>query len=327
MKIGSEILYLSKNHISSLNVEMSVVISLLEESFLEKAKGNVDALAKIELHPKRDDNFINAMLCSFPKFNVAGLKWISAYPGNREKGLPYISGLIVLNDQETGFPMAIMEAGILTAIRTGAVTGLSAKYLARKDSQTVAILGCGVQARTQLEAVLAICPEITTVKTFDINIEAIDRFAQEMETRFKVRVEKANNPQQAVEGSDIIITAGPILTSPDPVIEGSWLKEGCFGAPIDYDSYWRKSGFEAADRIYVDDVPQFESHRKMGYFSTVPTVYGDLADLVSGKISGRLNDSERIMAINLGLSLEDIAVAALVYDRALKQGLGQLLPV
>jgi len=148
-----------------------------------------------------------------------------------------------------------------------------------------------------------------------------------METRFKVRVEKANNPQQAVEGSDIIITAGPILTSPDPVIEGSWLKEGCFGAPIDYDSYWRKSGFEAADRIYVDDVPQFESHRKMGYFSTVPTVYGDLADLVSGKISGRLNDSERIMAINLGLSLEDIAVAALVYDRALKQGLGQLLPV
>lgn len=327
MKIGSEILYLSKDHIGSLNLEMSDVISLLEESFLEKAKGNVDALPKVELHPKRDDNFINAMLCSFPKFNAAGLKWISAYPSNREKGLAYVSGLIVLNDLETGFPITIMEAGILTAIRTGAVTGLSAKYLARRNSQTVAILGCGVQARTQLEAVLAICPEINTVKAYDINNEATTRFVMEMELRYKVKFEPALDPQRAVEGSDIIITAGPINTSPDPIIEGAWLKEGCFGAPIDYDSYWRKSGFEAADRIYVDDVPQFESHRAMGYFSSVPTVYGDLAGLVSGKISSRINDSERIMAINLGLSLEDIAVAALVYNHALKQGLGQLLPV
>ena len=215
----------------------------------------------------------------------------------------------------------------MTAIRTGAVTGLSAKYLARKDSHSVAILGCGVQARTQLEAVLAICPEIKTVKAYDINNDAVTRFAQEMELRFKVTVEHAFSPQKAVEGSDIIITAGPILSSPDPVIEGAWLKEGCFGAPIDYDSYWRKSGFEAAARIYVDDVPQFESHREMGYFSTVPEVYADLADLVSGKISGRLNDSEIIIAINLGLSLEDIAVAALVYAHAQEQGLGQVLSI
>ena len=98
MKLGSEILYLSRNNIGSSSIRMSDVINLLEESFLEKAKGTVDALPKIELHPKRDDNFINAMVCSFPKFNVAGIKWISAYPGNREKDLPYLSGLIVLND-------------------------------------------------------------------------------------------------------------------------------------------------------------------------------------------------------------------------------------
>ena len=326
MKIGSELLYLSRNDVVSLNMGMAETISLLEEAFLEKSKGNVDAMPKIELHPKRDDNFINAMLCSFPN-KAAGIKWISAYPGNREKGLPYLSGLIVLNDSETGIPLAIMEAGILTAIRTGAVTGLSAKYLARKDSQTVSILGCGVQARTQLEAVLATCPEIQLVKAYDISQEAVARFATEMEDQFKVRVEKAENPQVAVMNSDVIVTAGPILANPDPVIEGSWLKEGCFGAPIDYDSYWRKSAFEDASRIYVDDVPQFESHRTMGYFNAVPPVYGDLADLVSGKISARLNDSERIIAVNLGLSLEDIAVAAMVYDQALKQGLGQLLPV
>ncbi|GAB6171161.1 alanine dehydrogenase [Paradesulfitobacterium aromaticivorans] len=327
MKIGSELLYLSRNDIASLNMGMAETISLLEESFLEKAKGMVDALPKIELHPKRDDDFINAMLCSFPKFKAAGLKWISAYPGNREKGLPYLSGLIVLNDSETGIPLAIMEAGIMTAIRTGAVTGLSAKYLARKDSQTVSILGCGVQARTQLEAVLATCPEVKLVKAYDISQEAAARFATDMVVKFKVTVEKAQSPQAAVMDSDIIVTAGPILANPNPVIEGSWLKEGCFGAPIDYDSYWQRSAFETMSRIYVDDVPQFESHRTMGYFNAVPPVYGDLADLVSGKISGRLNDSERIIAVNLGLSLEDIAVAAMVYDQALKQGLGQLLPV
>ncbi len=327
MKIGSELLYLSRKEIGALDIGMAKTISLLEESFWEKARGTVDALPKIELHPKRDDNFINAMLCSFPKYDAAGLKWISAYPGNKAKGLPYLSGLIVLNDPETGIPLAILEAGILTAIRTGAVTGLSAKYLARPDSQTVAILGCGVQARTQLEAILAACPEVRLAKAYDVDAAAATRFARDMEDRFNVSVEQTANPRVAVEGSDIIVTAGPILANPNPVIEGSWLKEGCFGAPIDYDSYWRKSAFDAAARIYVDDVPQFESHRTMGYFGAVPPVCGDLADLVAGKISARQNGQERIIAINLGLSLEDIAVAAMVYRHALEQGLGQLLSI
>ena len=327
MKIGSELLYLSRKEIGSLDIGMAKTISLLEEAFLEKAKGTVDALPKIELHPKRDDNFINAMLCSFPKFNAAGLKWISAYPGNKAKGLPYLSGLIVLNDPETGIPMAIMEAGILTAIRTGAVTGLCAKYLARPDSKTTAILGCGVQARTQLEAILAACPQVCHINAYDIDAAAVTRFAREIEERFKVIVEQCSNPRSAVEGSDIIVTAGPILANPDPVIEGSWLKEGCLGAPIDYDSYWRRSAFDAAARIYVDDIPQFESHRTMGYFGAVPPVYGDLADLVAGKISARRDKQECIIAINLGLSMEDIAVAAMVYRHALEHGLGQVLSV
>lgn len=326
MKIGSELLYLSRNEVASIQIGMAEIIRLLEEAFLEKAKGNVDALHKTELHPKRDDDFINAMPCSFPH-KAAGIKWISAYPGNKDKGLPYLSGLIVLNDPQTGIPLAIMEAGIITAIRTGAVTGLAAKYLARQDSRTVAILGCGVQARTQLEAVLAVSPGIQLVKAYDVIPEAASRYTAEMGDKFKVRMEITASPEAAVRDSDIIVTAGPILSSPNPVIEGSWLKEGCFGAPIDYDSYWKKSAFEAAARIYVDDVAQFDSHRPLGYFSAVPPVYGELADLVAGKISARLNDTERLIAVNLGLSLEDIAVASQVYEQALKKGLGRILPV
>ena len=323
---ASQLLYLSASDISSLNMTMTDIIALLEEAFIEKGNGSVQALPKIELHPRLDDNFINALVCSFPKYHAAGIKWISAYPSNKEKGLPYLSGLVILNNPDNGMPIAVMEAGVITALRTGAVTGLAAKYLARPDSECAAILGCGVQARTQLEAIMAACGKLKLIKAYDVVPAAREGFCREMSERFQVEVQAVSSPRDAVIESDIIITAGPIFKQPQPVIEASWLKEGCFGAPIDYDSYWQQSAFEAATRIYVDDVDQFEQHRQFGYFRTVPPVFGDLGQLISGQIVGRKNKSEIIIAINLGLSLEDIAVGALVYRLALQKGIGSVLP-
>lgn len=325
MMTESTLLYLSSQDIRSLNITMTEIITLLEEAFMEKAKGTVQVLPKNELHPQTDDNFINAMVCSFPKFHAAGIKWISAYPTNKDKGLPYLSGLIVLNNPETGLPFTIMEAGVITALRTGAVTGLSAKYLARKDSEIASILGCGVQARTQLEAILGTNPNLKLIKVFDILPNKSKEFSSEMQRRFNITVKPVFTAREAAEDSDIIITAGPILKNPQPVIEASWLKEGCFGAPIDYDSYWLTSAFEAASHIFVDDIAQFEYHRNLGYFGGVPPVSGELANLISGERPGRTNELEKILAINLGLSLEDIAVAALVYKLASEKGIGTAL--
>ena len=287
MKIGSQLLYLSRKDIESLQLQMNEVINVLEEAFIEKAENRIELPPKTGIRPQNNDAFINAMLCSIPKFNAAGVKWVAAYPQNKRRNLPQITGLIILNCPETGLPLAIMEGSLLTAIRTGAVTGLSAKYLAKKDSSIASIIGCGVQASTQLEALLATTPDLQLIKTYDINSEALELFSRKMQERFGVNIESTNSAKEAVLDSDIIITAGPILKKPQPTIEASWLKEGCFGAPIDYDSYWHKCALESAEHIYVDDTTQFEYYRSLGYFQDVPPVFGDLSQLISGKIPDR----------------------------------------
>jgi ornithine cyclodeaminase/alanine dehydrogenase len=152
---------------------------------------------------------------------------VSGYPDNGQRGLPYISGLLVLNDAETGLPYTVMDCTWITAHRTGAATALSAKYLARPDSHTVGILACGVQGRTNLEALAALFP-LQQVYAYDILPQAQDRYVTEMSTRLGIKVVGVDHPRQAVVESDLVVTAGPILKHPRPAIERDWLQPGAF---------------------------------------------------------------------------------------------------
>jgi ornithine cyclodeaminase/alanine dehydrogenase len=164
------------------------------------------------------------------------LKWVSGYPGNPAKGLPYISGLLVLNDDETGFPLAVMDCTWITAMRTGAASALAARYLARPESETVGILGCGVQGRTNLEALKCLFP-VRRVFAYDRKPEAAARYAQEMAGRYGIEVTAVNNPRQAVTGCDMVVTAGLISLKPHATIKAGWLDAGAFASLVDYDSF------------------------------------------------------------------------------------------
>src|SRR5512138_840140 len=146
-----ELLYLSRVDVEQVGLGMEKVIELLEQAFAEKGRGNVEMPPKPGIHT-RPDAFIHAMPAFIPAMKSAGIKWVSGYPDNFRRGLPYISGLLILNDSETGIPYAVMDCTWITAYRTGAASALSAKYLARPESHTAAILACGVQGRTNLEA-------------------------------------------------------------------------------------------------------------------------------------------------------------------------------
>jgi len=186
----------------------------------------------------RKDAFIHAMPAYIPGLQSAGIKWVSGYPGNQKKKLPYISGLLILNDPDNGIPIAVMDATWLTAQRTGAATAVAAKYLARKDSSSVGILACGVQGRSNLEALSCVF-DIEKVKAFDIYPEVAEKFVTEMTEAVQVEIEIVNDPREAVAGLDIVVTSGPILKNPNPVIEAGWLAEGSFASPVDFDSYWK----------------------------------------------------------------------------------------
>ena len=319
------VLYLSRKDVETVGLSMAEIVHALDGMFKEKGEGRVEMPPKPGIHTRKDA-FIHAMPAYIPSLSSAGMKWISGYPENQEKGLPYITGLLILNDPETGIPIAVMDATWITAQRTGAATAIAAKYLARKDSSSVGILACGVQGRSNLEALSCVF-EIKKVKAFDIYPEVAARFADEMREVAQAEIEIVDNPKEAVVGLDLVVTSGPILKDPDPVIEAGWLGEGGFASPVDFDSYWTGDALKEADKLATDDINQMEYYRESGYFKNTPQPYADLGEIVAGRKPGRENADERTICINLGLALDDMATAIRIYEKAIKHGIGTQLPL
>ncbi|MCL6636049.1 MAG: hypothetical protein K6T29_09860, partial [Peptococcaceae bacterium] len=317
MKKGKEVLYLSNEQVKAVNLSMEETMEAVEEAFIEKGNGRFQMPPKPGLYTK-GDAFIHAMPAYLPGLGVAGLKWIAGYPENARHNLPYLNGLLILNCPETGVPLAVMDCVWITAQRTGAVSGVTAKYLAVKNSTVCAIIGCGVQARTQLAA-LALARNLEVVKCYDINPQQTELYIREMQEKLPaLKFQAVESPREAVTGADIVVTAGPILKHPDPPIELSWLKEGVLGLPIDFDSYWKPEAMQGCAKFYVDDENQFEYYRTVGYFKGAPKAYADLGQLLAGRAAGREDEKERIIAMNLGLAIMDLATAIRIYRRALE---------
>jgi len=321
-----EILYLSQQDVVAVNLPMSDIIQALEVAFREKGEGRTEMPPKPGIHPGGGDNFIHAMPAYIPALKAAGIKWVSGFTENFRRGLPYITGLLILNDVETGLPLAVMDCVWITAMRTGAATALSARFLARKDSSTVGILGCGVQGRTNLEALKVLFP-VKRVRAYDTDPAISGRYASEMSKRFNIDVTPVPTPQQAVKGCDIVVTAGPILKKPHRTIRPGWFEEGSFASLVDFDSYWDSEAMKESSKFCTDDVAQLMHYKGVGYFQDIPPIHADLGELVAGKKSGRENARERTMTANLGLAIDDMAVAPKIYERALEMGIGKRLPL
>lgn len=319
------ILYLSKADVKSVKIEMTSIINLLEKAFREKGEGRIEMPPKPGIHTK-PDAFIHAMPAYIPAFGSAGIKWVSGYPDNQKHGLPYINGLLILNDVETGIPYSVMDCTWITAYRTGAATALSAKYLARPDSEVVGIIACGVQGRTNLEALATIFP-IKHVFAYDISTTAQQKFIEETSANLKLEITGVDDPHKAIIESDIVVTSGPILINPTPTISKDKLREGSFASAIDFDSYWKPEALSQMDKISTDDHAQFVYYREVGYFLHTPDPYADLGEIITGRKPGRETKKERTMAINLGLALDDMAVAPEIYRRASDKGIGAWLPL
>jgi len=162
-----KVLCISQEQVESLGIQVSEVMDAVERGFVLKGNKQMEMPAKIGIHP-RQDCFIHAMPCWVGgEVDAAGIKWVSGYPINQAAGLPYITGIMVLNDPQTGFVKAIMDANWITAWRTGAASGVCAKHLADPDSETIAVIGLGVQGRTNTVALLEALPKVKKIKAYD----------------------------------------------------------------------------------------------------------------------------------------------------------------
>jgi ornithine cyclodeaminase/alanine dehydrogenase len=317
--------YLSRQDVESLAIPMGLVIDAVEAALREKGEGTAEMPPKPGVHPRKDA-FIHAMPAFLEGIRSAGLKWVSGFPQNLEKGLPYISGLFILNDVQTGFPLAVMDCTWITGVRTGAASAVAAKYLARPEAATVGIVACGLQGRTNLEAMACVF-RLEKAFAYDIDPRAAAMFAEEMGEKLGLEVAPVDRLRHAVEGLDLVVTSGPILKEPTPSIPAGWLAPGSFACPLDFDSYWTGEAFREVDKLATDDHGQLSYYREVGYFADTPEPYADLGEIVTRRKAGREDPAERSVSINLGLAIEDVATARIIYERALESGVGTELPL
>lgn len=324
-----ELRYLSRQDVVSIGLSMADVIDCLDGGFRLKGLGKTQMPPKPGIHP-RPDSFIHAMPAWVAEVDAADLKWVSGYPSNPASDLPYISGLIVLNEAATGLPIYVMDASWITAMPTGGSAGVCAKYLAVSDSCIAAIIGCGVQNRCSLAALVETLPDLREVRCYDRIREASDTFAQEMAQHLPgLRFVRCESACEAVKLADVAVSAIPIVFSPEPDLQAGMLMQGGLAVALDYDSVWSSDAMRECDKFCSDDVDQLLATKAQGhYFAGIPDVlYADLGELAAQLKPGRESDDERIFAMNMGTAVDDVVIAQAVYERAVRTGVGSRLPL
>lgn len=332
MTSKAEFVYLSQEDVRATGIEMPGVIRIIEEVLALHDEGKVNLPSKVILDlGERERGRINAMPAHIEgEIEICGIKWIAGFPLNPTKfGIPRAHALIILNDSQTGVPLAIMDGTYISAMRTGAVTGVGAKYLANPASEVVGIIGCGVQARTQMMAIKAVIPSVKFVKAYDIREEASRSFAKWVFQEMDIQAAAVESAKEAVGGSDIVIT---VTVADEPIVKDTWLKKGSFFAHIGSYQEEEEEVVFHSDKIVVDlwhevlhrGTPLLAKLYKAGRIDE-KKIYANIGEIIRGKKPGRTSQQERIFFSPLGLGSEDVAVASLVYKEAKKKGLGVTL--
>jgi ornithine cyclodeaminase/alanine dehydrogenase len=306
----SRILFLNRAEVAGLLPGVHEQLDLVEHTYRALAAGRVELPPKPGVHPRKD-SFLHAMPAYLRDEDVVTLKWVAGYPANKARGLPYITGLIVVNDAETGLPVAVMDGAEITAARTAAASGVCVRRFAPEGWSRAAILGCGEQGLFHARLLRELNPQVV-IRAWDPHPERVERLAD--------FAEAASGWEEALEGAEVIVTAGPIIEDPDPPIRPVQLGERWLALPIDFDFYFGAETVAAADLFLADDVGQFEYYRELGHFQGWPAPAGNVGEGLE-----REGAPARVLCCNLGIGALDAAFANVVREAARGAGTGTQL--
>jgi alanine dehydrogenase len=258
--------------------------------------------------------------------DITGVKIVNVHPGNPALGLPTVMALIVLISPQTGAPIAIMDGTYLTDIRTGAAGGISAKYLARKDSKVIGMVGAGNQARTQLEALSEVFePEL--VKVTSRTKESCEQFIREAADIISCEIRYQETIENVCD-CDILVTTTPTRK---PIVKAQWIKEGTHINAIGADAVGKEEldpELIIRSKIVVDDIVQALHSGEVNvplskHYISENDIHAQLGEVIVGLKPGRTSEEEITIFDSTGLAIQDVASAHLVYQRALSKGLGK----
>ena len=322
---AEEILLLTPQEVRGL-LTIDECIGAVEHAFRLYGEGRAIAPAVLSMHVPHGGFHVKAGLLDLDRRYFAA-KVNGNFPENNARfGLPTIQGVIVLCDAERGSPLAMMDSRDITALRTAAATAVAAKYLARRDSRTVTVCGCGHQGRVQLKA-LACVRQLRQVFAYDKNEEQALRFAREAAQELAITVSAVTDLAAAVRQSDICVTCTP---SRQPLLGLNDVRPGTFIAAVGADNPQKQElhpALMAKSKIVADILEQCavmgDLHHALDAGAVAEgDVHAELGEIVAGKKTGREWAEEIIIFDSTGMALQDVAAAALVYEKAERQGSG-----
>ena len=318
------VLFLSESDVEA-SITMPETLAIVEAAFGDLARGDAALLPSASHALPGTAGLFRVLSATLPAQQFFGLKTLTGFPGRRLAGEIYF--VILLFEMGTGALRGIVSANYLTGLRTGAASGVAAKYLAREDAHSVGVVGAGVQAWYQVVALLAV-REIRTAKIFSRQKNKAEAFAARLRRELSVEAVAVDTPEAAVRDSDLVIAA---TTATSPVIKGEWLKAGThvsgIGAnargkqELDAACFERARVVADARQQVLEECGDLRSAVESGRVNR-DLIYAELGELVEGKKQSRSSPEEITIFKSVGLALQDIAVAASIYEAALRRGLG-----
>ena len=331
------ILYLDQEAVLAAGVlDMRRAMKVVEEAQARFAKGEVREPHKIVLRnadtaESEQQGRFNGLAASIGTSvpPTIGMKWIASFPANRQLGRPRANGLIILNCPKTGVPVAVMEGGLISAMRTGAVTGLGVRYLAPKKARKIGIVGAGLQSRTQILGLYTELPDVEEIALFGRQVPMAEAVAADCRRRWAAPVRVVRSIDEALRDADVALT---VTTAQVPLIRAQHIKPGALtvqlaGHECEFDVILQ------CKKIVADD---WETVKQRGIMTPAimhrqgllrdEDVQANLGELILGTKTGRESD-ERIHFCHMGMGVNDVALAWAVYENARERNLGMSLPL
>ena len=290
---------------------MAEVVACMEHLFHVQAQGRAWVAPKTNLSTD-DERFMMATLAAADDPPFMAVKALMVNPSNPARSLSAINSSITLLDSDSGLPLVVMDGNWVTALRTAGASAVVARRLANPESSVLALIGCGVQARSHLAAFAELFP-LTEVRAFGRGSKNRDSLCQLASDR-GFRAVASKSAEDAVSGADLVVSSIPLLPRIKPFLDANWLKPGAFVSSTDFALPWIAESLQIFERIIIDDRQQEAAMAEPMIDAAL--VDGDIGDLVSGKVSGRVDKMERTAFVFRSVALGDLAVAALAYQKA-----------
>jgi len=322
---GKQILYLTQAEVVGLGLTRREILDCVRDALTEHGNKRYEMPAKIGVHPY-EDVFFHAMPAFLPELKLVGEKWIACYPRNpKDFDLPQTTGVLIVNDQETGVPTAIMDCAWLTAMRTPAVTVLMAEKLA-PDAHCFGMFGCGVQGREHIEFVNEHLDNIDEIVVYDRYPEVAEQLVQNLQGTVRAKIRIGASPEAIAKECDLLSSATLIVREPLSIVKREWVSAGQTIIPCDLNTFWDPRIPIEADYYIVDSAAEHDLFVEMGYYPTGhPTIMAESGEVIAGLAPGRTSADQLIVNSNIGMAVCDMAVAGAILRRALEVEAGTVL--